>query len=46
MFTKKKLVSDSSVRCQRYKKVVDWDAVFGAIFIGAVVISILAALFD
>jgi len=41
MFTKLKPIRDINVRGRQYKKVIDWDAVFGAIFVGAIGIGIL-----
>ena len=42
MFTKPKKVAD--LRVQGYKKVIDWDAVCGAIVIGVIAIAILGNL--
>lgn len=42
MFTKPKQVGQAHIRT--YKKVIDWDAVFGAIFIFGIVVVILANL--
>lgn len=44
MFTKPKHVRDIHIRGRQYKKVVDWDAVFGVIFIGVVALIILGAI--
>ena len=42
MFTKDKPVGSGSYRVT--KKVIDWDAVWGAIILGIIVIAILANL--
>ena len=44
MFTKPKPIRDIHVRGRQYKKVIDWEAVFGAIFLGVVGLFILGAI--
>lgn len=44
MFTKLKKTGECNVNVKSYKKVIDWDAVWGAIFIGGIAILIIANL--
>ena len=41
MIFKKVLTGGADVQYRRYKKVIDWDAVFGIAFVGLVIAVVL-----
>lgn len=44
MFTKNKKVGEGNINVKRYKKVTDWDAVWGTIFVVGIGIVVIANL--
>lgn len=44
MFTKPKKIGEANIKVRGYKKVIDWEAVFGACVIFGIIVLILVNL--
>jgi len=43
MFTKQKAVRQGNLRVTQYKKIIDWEAVGGALFLGFIILVAVAS---